>query len=430
MLKTVRINTAGILSVALIALPFFSTPLLPMYAASEVEQLKSQIADRNNRLKEIEAEIAKFQVALQTTGNEKSTLQSAINQLELERKKLQADISYTQNKIGATDLEISKLTIEITDTERTIEQNEAAIAETLRRLDEADTTSLIEALLSHTNLAAFWTSIEELEQVREVMGDNVRTLTEERELLEQQHKENTDRRSELVDLKAQYTDQNTVLGQTRAEKDTLLEKTQQKEEIYQQLLSEREAEKEKFEKELRDLEAQLQFILDPDSIPRSGTIVFDWPLDTVRITQYFGDTAFSRTAAYRGNGHNGIDLGVSRGTPVKAALAGKVVAINTTVASMCQYGKWVLIQHANGLSTLYAHLSLVSVNAGDTVSTGETIGYSGDTGYATGPHLHFTVYASQAVEFTQYTCNSGVTLTIPVSAFTGYLNPMDYLPIP
>jgi murein DD-endopeptidase MepM/ murein hydrolase activator NlpD len=75
-----------------------------------------------------------------------------------------------------------------------------------------------------------------------------------------------------------------------------------------------------------------------------------------------------------------------------------------------------------------AHQARQRAHLGDTVSTGDIIGYSGDTGYAIGPHLHFTVYASDAVNFAQYTCNSGIQLTIPVAAATGYLNPMSYLP--
>lgn len=398
------------------------------HAASEVEKLQSQINDRNSRLREIEKEIAGFQAELQKVGAEKSTLQAAIGQLELERKKVQADISYTQNKIGATDLEISKLSIEIHDTKNQIVRNENAIGEILRRLHETDDDSLIEVMLRYDNLSEFWGNIEELEYIRTVMSDEVDNLVSQKILLEDKHESTTKKREELVDLKEQYTDQNQVLSSNKAQKDQLLTTTKNEEASYQALLAERAAAKKKFEQELRDLEAQLQFILDPNTIPPPGTPVFVWPLDSVRITQYFGNTEFSRTAAYNGSGHNGMDFGVSRGTPIKAALAGTVIAVNINVAPMCQYGKWVLVRHANGLTTLYAHLSVVSVNAGDTVSTGEIVGYSGDTGYATGPHLHFTVYVSKAVNFTQYTCNSGITLTIPVSAHTGYVNPMDYLP--
>ena len=88
---------------------------------------------------------------------------------------------------------------------------------------------------------------------------------------------------------------------------------------------------------------------------------------------------------------------------------------------------WVLVRHGNGLTTLYAHLSSISVSKGQSVLTGQLLGHSGNTGYATGPHLHFTVYASDAVQFKQYTCRSGPTVTVPISAYSAYLNPMDYL---
>ncbi|MFQ5661718.1 MAG: M23 family metallopeptidase, partial [Candidatus Paceibacteria bacterium] len=215
----------------------------------------------------------------------------------------------------------------------------------------------------------------------------------------------------------------------RNDKNTLLSITKNKESSYEKLLVKRKMEKEKFEDELRNLESQLQFELDPDSIPAAEKGVLAWPLEKVKITQYFGNTEFAKSGGYKGEGHNGMDFRASSGTKVKAALAGEVIAVNTQVAYMCQYGKWVLVRHANGLTTLYAHLSLIPdrIKVGQQVSTGQIIGYSGNTGYATGPHLHFTVYASKAVQFKQYTCNSGATLTIPVAAYSGYLNPMDYL---
>jgi murein DD-endopeptidase MepM/ murein hydrolase activator NlpD len=112
---------------------------------------------------------------------------------------------------------------------------------------------------------------------------------------------------------------------------------------------------------------------------------------------------------------------------VVSALGGEVVATNEEVADACQYGKWVLVRHGNGLTTLYAHLSSISVAKGAVVKTGQLLGYSGATGYATGPHLHFTVYASDAVQFKAYTCRSGKTLNVPVAAFSAYLDPMKYL---
>ena len=151
------------------------------------------------------------------------------------------------------------------------------------------------------------------------------------------------------------------------------------------------------------------------------------------ITQYFGNTPFATAnpQVYNGHGHNAIDLGASPGTPLKSARTGVVLGTGNTDITCpgASYGKWVFIQHDNGLSTIYAHLSVISVSKGDSVETGSVIGYSGSTGYATGPHLHFGVYASSGSEIASFPSKScaGKTYTMPVADISAYLNPLSYL---
>lgn len=85
--------------------------------------------------------------------------------------------------------------------------------------------------------------------------------------------------------------------------------------------------------------------------------------------------------------HTGIDFPVSTGTAVHAAADGTVV----TVSSGGSYGQQIVIRHSDKLYTQYAHLSRFSVSSGDTVRAGQEIGFSGNTGNSTGPHLHFEV---------------------------------------
>ncbi len=86
-------------------------------------------------------------------------------------------------------------------------------------------------------------------------------------------------------------------------------------------------------------------------------------------------------------GHAGIDYRADTGTPVAAAANGRV--IETTRGWAGGFGNSVLIDHGQGVTTRYAHLSSVSVSAGTVVSQGDLVGYSGNTGNSTGPHLHF-----------------------------------------
>ncbi|MEK7201403.1 MAG: M23 family metallopeptidase, partial [Patescibacteria group bacterium] len=188
------------------------------------------------------------------------------------------------------------------------------------------------------------------------------------------------------------------------------------------------------------------------NIPRVGKGILAWPFkpsfmatcpgksgalkNSFCITQYFGNTAFATANAqiYNGAGHNAIDMGAPSGTPVTAALSGTVLATGNTdsIPGCYSYGKWVVLKHANGLATLYAHLSSIGVASGQTVTTGDTIGNSGMTGYATGPHLHFSVYASAGIQIMTLKEYRGASspcanASMPVAPKDAYLNPMSYL---
>ena len=89
----------------------------------------------------------------------------------------------------------------------------------------------------------------------------------------------------------------------------------------------------------------------------------------------------------------GIDLGTSQGTPVQSSLGGIVIGGGNTdeVRGCFSYGKWILVRHNNGLSTLYAHLSKVLVKKGKKIKRGDIIAKTGSSGLSTGPHLHYEV---------------------------------------
>ncbi|OGY89780.1 MAG: hypothetical protein A3B30_01095 [Candidatus Komeilibacteria bacterium RIFCSPLOWO2_01_FULL_52_15] len=109
--------------------------------------------------------------------------------------------------------------------------------------------------------------------------------------------------------------------------------------------------------------------------PDTGAKLF-WPLLSHRITQYFG---------YR---HTGVDVGDKRGNPIFAAESGKVEESGWNRGG---YGYRIVINHGNGIKTLYAHNSKLLVAVGETVTRGQVIALIGSTGRSTGPHLHFEV---------------------------------------
>ena len=243
-----------------------------------------------------------------------------------------------------------------------------------------------------------------------------------------------ERREELLRQQKNLVEEQGSLDAMRKAQADLLAQTKAQESNFQAILSEKQAAKASFESALSDLKVKLQYTIDPSQIPPTGKGILRWPVDNVKVTQYFGNTDFARAGGYSGKGHNGIDLRASVGTPIKAALTGVIAGTGNTdaVRGCYSYGKWVLIKHANGLATLYAHLSQVNVAEGQSIATGQLVGYSGATGYATGPHLHFGVYAGQAVQIIKLgeatnkktACSNAV---MPVAPLSGYLNPIDYL---
>jgi len=116
--------------------------------------------------------------------------------------------------------------------------------------------------------------------------------------------------------------------------------------------------------------------------PSAATGMFRWPLNSGRITDRFGSFQY-----WRGQRHQAVDIGASSGTAIYAAASGRV----STATYNSSYGNYVVIEHANGYSTLYAHASSLLVQAGQSVAKGDIIARVGSTGVSTGPHLHFEI---------------------------------------
>lgn len=428
---------------------FLSSPL----RADTNEGLQKKINESNAKIAELEKEIAAYEVQLTGIGNEKKTLENEVSRLDLSRKKIGADISVTERKISATNLELEDLGGAITDKESRIENGRGVIGKSLRAIYQAGDTTLAEHVLASAKLSDAWEETDKLRRLESALKDEIRSLRETKEELTVNYQSVEARQAKLVSLKRELAGQKTILDQNRKEQSALLSQTKNKESEYQKLLEEKRTAKAEFEQELSAYENQLAYNLDPSTIPKAGSGVLSFPVSSdfmsrcqtkqktfgnlYCITQYFGNTAFAQSGAYKGNPHNGVDFGVPEGTKVVSALSGTVQNTGNTDnprPPYCySYGKWVLVKHNNGLSTLYAHLSHVSVSEGDSLSTGNLVGYSGKTGYATGPHLHFTVFASNAVKVLQMKdipnrksspCDSKF---VPVAPTAAYLNPIEYL---
>jgi murein DD-endopeptidase MepM/ murein hydrolase activator NlpD len=415
---------------------FLASPAVLAQTAppSATSTLQDQIDQTNAQIQQLQDEIARLEGQLTTTTQQKQTLQSAIKALNLNIQKLQKSVTLTQAQIKQKDSQISTLSTTISTTTSEIEDVQAQVADSLRKLGMLDSEPLLAILLGGSTLSGFFDQSTTLATLRSGLENKIESLNSLKNNLLTSKTAAEQKRQELASLKSNLNNQKQGLAISRDSQNQLLTQTKNQESEYQKQIAQKRAQQAQFESDLQNFQAQLNLTFNPNTLPTTGKGTLQWPLDSVRITQYFGNTSFSTAnpQVYNGHGHSGVDFAASPGTPIKAARAGVVMGTGNTDATCpgASFGKWVFIKHNNGLSTLYAHLASFAVVQGQVVETGQMVGYSDTTGYATGPHLHFGVYASAGSEIASFPSSSckGKIYTMPVGDISAYLNPLSYLP--
>lgn len=410
----------------LVALSFVS----PVWAQNQVSELQSKIEERNNQIKALEAEIDLYNKEVNRVGKEAKTLQNTIKTLDLTQKKVNTDLTLTERQISKSSLTIDELGNNIRTTAQQIESNTEAIKNLINQIYQKETDTPIEVFLQHKTFADMWDNLDAMKQVQKQIKFKTDDLVDLKGNLADKKTKTEAEKERLKLLQENLEDKKKIVEYNKQEKAKVLAQTKNTEAAYKTLLKQKEEQKAAFEKELFDYESQLKIFIDPTSLPSSRAGILSWPLDNVIVTQRFGRTVAAKRL-YTSGSHNGVDFGAPIGTPVKSVLNGVVVGTgNTDLVRGCySFGKWVLVKHPNGLSSVYAHLSVIKATEGQSVATGDVIGYSGNTGYSTGPHLHLGVYASQGVRVENHVnsraCKSA---KMPIADIKAYLDPFEYLP--
>jgi murein DD-endopeptidase MepM/ murein hydrolase activator NlpD len=404
------------------------SPIAFSYAQT-VTDLNQKISQKNSDITQLEQEIQGYQIQLDSLSKQKDSLNTSLQELDINRKKLSADISVTQNKIDQTNLKIEELSLDINNKQDQISNNIDSLTLSIKQINEIDQNDILPTLLSQNNFTDVWNDVDDIAKVNDKIKEEDDSLQEVKSNLENTKEQTTQAKNDLTALKSKLSDQKKIVDQNTVEKNKLLAQTKDSESNYQKLLKDRLAKKAAFEKELNDYESQLKYVLNPSSLPTSG--VLSWPLDYIYVTQFFGKTEAGKRL-YANGTHNGVDFRASIGTPVKAMADGVVAGTGDTdlQCPKVSFGRFILIKYNNGLASTFGHLSLIKVSTGETVTRGQVVGYSGSTGYATGPHLHVSVYARDAVNLKTLPSIScpGRVLTQPISPINAYLDPMYYLP--
>ena len=398
--------------------------------ADTAEEIKSKIDERNSQIKQLETEINQYNLEVTNAQSQAKTLQNTLKTLDLTKKKITTDITLTEKKIDKTTLTIGQLDTEIDKTKEKIDINKEAIVSAIQNTQILEDTGLLALLLAHNNIGDVWNDIDDIKQIQNTITVRSRELSNLKVQMETKQTDLKGQKSTLVDLKQDLDGKKQAVIATTQEKATVLTLTKNKEQAFKQLVQTKEEQKAQFEKEVYEFESQLNILVDRGSYPAPHNGVLSWPLDTVFVTQKFGKTVGAEKLYVSGS-HNGVDFRASVGTRVKNVLDGIVIGTGNTDAypGCYSFGKWVMVKHGNGLSTIYAHLSVISSIVGQEIPTGGLIGYSGNTGYSTGPHLHISVYATQGVRIEKFVNSIGCKQAIlPLADIKAYLDPLAYFP--
>jgi len=379
-----------------------------VYAQSdEIEELSNEIENNEQGIALIEAQIKVDQAKLKSLEGEKDSLEKTITNLNYSENKLKKDIFDTERDITNTDQEIKTLSGQIDDLQGEILLNQDFIKETVVQINKTREKNFWEVFLLYRTFSEYLDRIARFETTGKVLKEKIDTLAGNKDELEDKTEDQTRKKIELVDLTQELSDKKQVVEITKNQKELVLQDTKNTEATYQQRLADKLELRREFEQTLLELESKLQIAIDKTLFAGKSQGLFSWPTASFRITQFFGNTSFAASGAYNGRGHSGTDFAVPIGTPVRAVMDGEVWSAFDTDAvgdrgadgvyrGCVSFGKYVLIK--------------------------------------TGPHLHFSTYATQGVKIERlgdvsnsFYCADAI---IPIIALNAYLDPYDYLPRP
>ena len=339
------------------------------FANDDIEKKEKELEQINKKIQELDASIEKNKNLQSKTNVKINTVQTSIRSLEAEIEQLSTDISSTEKSIEVK-------TAELNEAELKIEDKKDLLNDRLRIMYKNGSVGYLEVLFGAEDFTDLLSRIDMIQLVVEHDQNLIQYLKEQRDIIEAKKVELEDKKTELQTLsKSKLAKQSELSGALN----NLVEyKTE--------LTQDAEALNEMEEEALKEANQMTTII---KNMKLAATYVggqMTWPVPgKYSISSPFGNRLHPISKKY--TFHTGIDIESPRKTPLVAANEGTIVYANWFAG----YGRAIIIDHGGGLTTLYAHLELISVDVGDKVSKGSVIGQTGNSGYSTGPHLHFEV---------------------------------------
>ena len=357
--------------------------------AAQIAALEQKKKEQQEKLKELEKQIAEAKAKKEDVMVTKNLLDQR-NQLLLEQ------IDDTQNQIDDAAAQIARYEL--------LEQEQYELfCQQVRSEEERGSLSYLSVLFKATSMADLLNRMEFVNEVAEYNKTLIAAMKETRENIKAE-------KTEMEAKEAKLGEQQNELQGKLDETTNLMNEYAADQRELEKLYAAEEAAGKAIVAEINRLMAE------SDVVPSAEGFI--WPVTTSRKISSPQGNRVSPGNGIGSSNHKGVDIcNVSYSSKIYATKSGKVLIASMPYSDpdggSSGYGNYVVIDHGGGMSTLYAHMSIVKVSVGQYVSQGDVIGVTGNTGASTGPHLHYEVRTTTIV--------NGKSVTV-------YQNPLNYLP--
>lgn len=369
--------------------------LTPNFAVlAEDEDLQNQLSDVQNRMAQESEKKAQAEAVIGSVNDKLYAIQQQLEAAQRDYQAVANELKATEEKIAATQAELEK-------TRARLKVREGVFTKRVRDIYMHGQLSYLDVVLGAKDFSDFSNRLELLRRIIDADITLISDIRKERAAIETAKQELETQRARQAEFRDQAAAKRDEIESRRKEQQAILYQAQNDKAVAEQAYNEYQQSSQAIAEMLRqraaDRAAQAAAAAAQASSgggggsdyyqPVSGSGAMIWPVNGVVTSPYgyrthpiFGTTIY----------HSGIDIGVDYGTPVHAADGGVVVEAGW----ISGYGYAVIIDHGNGLSTLYGHNQELAVSEGQSVSQGQVIAYAGSTGNSTGPHVHFEVRAN------------------------------------
>ena len=381
------------LSLMLIAALAFGLLPTPARAATSAE-IQKEIDALEEKNAEIQAQIDAIQSQYDANYSDMEAIVAQKNAIDQEMTLLNTKIETTNEQISAYSQLIADTQDELDDAKEELRTLSEQHRERIRAMEEQGNITYWQVVFEANS---FMDLLDRINMVEEINASDRRRIEQMRiasDIVNATQQSLEKEKTALEQTRVQLAEDEAALEEKRSESDGILHELEKKAEEYELLLEQSEilqddlmqeiAAKEKELKEAKYEEYLAKLALQGQNPPSDASWIS--PVSGYTVTSPFGMRIHPVLGVSRM--HNGIDMACAQGTPIYATRAGKVTVASYQAGGA---GNYVSINHLDGFSSIYMHMTHYVVSAGQNVSQGQLIGYVGSTGLSTGPHLHFGI---------------------------------------